>query len=361
MVRWQRRADWLGVHRHHIGDLRIRGAHESGTVHSWGLDAAGGSGAPSGTGFTAIFSTADAFAALHESGTVHVWGSGYLGGIGAPSGSDFVSIFSTARAFVAISENGGIHGFNKSSVSYYSYGDSDFHEDWDDLVDPPTGPGYTIASPASGRWRPARARCCRWCGRITPYPPGRPGYRCGQYVRPTSFVALGADGSIHTWGRETEVPSGTGFIAIFSNLEAYAALDKSGAIHVWGTSSSGGSHTSGTYYSTSWTGAPNGTGFTAIYSTHSAFAALHQSGSIRAWGNSNTGGSGAPSGTGFTAIFSTDSAFAALDKRGGIHTWGNNASGGGDYYGGDPLRCNYYWCGRSGPQWHRLYHYRLVS
>ena len=80
------------------------------------------SGAPTGTGFTAIFSTSYAFAALHESGTIHAWGPAEDGGSGAPTGSGFVTIFSTASSFAALDESGGIHvwGRKRSGGSHTS-------------------------------------------------------------------------------------------------------------------------------------------------------------------------------------------------------------------------------------------------
>ena len=49
----------------------------------------GGSSVPLGTGFIAIYSTANAFAALKEDGSIEVWGDPTLGGSGAPSGTGF--------------------------------------------------------------------------------------------------------------------------------------------------------------------------------------------------------------------------------------------------------------------------------
>ena len=44
---------------------------DEGRIHAWGYSNSGGSGAPSGTGFTAIFSNWQAFAALDEQGAIH--------------------------------------------------------------------------------------------------------------------------------------------------------------------------------------------------------------------------------------------------------------------------------------------------
>jgi hypothetical protein len=44
------------------------------------------SGAPSGTGYTKIYSSGGAFAALKADGSITAWGSSDAGGTGAPSG-----------------------------------------------------------------------------------------------------------------------------------------------------------------------------------------------------------------------------------------------------------------------------------
>jgi hypothetical protein len=44
----------------------------------------GGSGAPSGSGYTKIYSTSRAFAALKADGSIKAWGDSDYGGSGAP-------------------------------------------------------------------------------------------------------------------------------------------------------------------------------------------------------------------------------------------------------------------------------------
>jgi hypothetical protein len=48
---------------------------------------AGGAGAPSGSGYTKIYSTRHAFAALKADGSITAWGNSNAGGTGAPSGA----------------------------------------------------------------------------------------------------------------------------------------------------------------------------------------------------------------------------------------------------------------------------------
>ena len=60
-----------------------------GSISAWGDSGYGGSGAPTGSGFTAIYSTYGAFAALKEDGSISAWGMSGYGGSGAPTGSGF--------------------------------------------------------------------------------------------------------------------------------------------------------------------------------------------------------------------------------------------------------------------------------
>ena len=87
---------------------------EQGRIHAWGNNKYGGSGAPTDTGFTAIFSTDRALSALDEQGAIHAWGDNKYGGSGAPGGTGFTAIFSTDRAFAALDEQGRIHVWGDS-------------------------------------------------------------------------------------------------------------------------------------------------------------------------------------------------------------------------------------------------------
>ena len=94
---------------------------EQGRIHWWGRLVGPGQYyteevSPSGTGFTAIFTSKYAFAALDEEGRIHAWGDKRYGGsatsgsagdpmaatqtsrrTGAPSGTGFTTIFYRAR------------------------------------------------------------------------------------------------------------------------------------------------------------------------------------------------------------------------------------------------------------------------
>jgi alpha-tubulin suppressor-like RCC1 family protein len=58
-----------------------------GSITAWGDPDSGGAGAPSGSGYTKIYSTVGAFAALKADGSITAWGDPDSGGAGAPSGT----------------------------------------------------------------------------------------------------------------------------------------------------------------------------------------------------------------------------------------------------------------------------------
>jgi hypothetical protein len=66
-----------------------------GSITAWGDSDSGGAGAPSGSGYTKIYSTSHAFAALKADGSITAWGNSHAGGTGAPSGSGYTKIYST--------------------------------------------------------------------------------------------------------------------------------------------------------------------------------------------------------------------------------------------------------------------------
>jgi hypothetical protein len=55
-----------------------------------------------------IYSSGGAFAALKTNGSITAWGSSDAGGTGAPSGSGYTKIYSTLGAFVAVKADGTI-------------------------------------------------------------------------------------------------------------------------------------------------------------------------------------------------------------------------------------------------------------
>jgi hypothetical protein len=61
-------------------------------------------GAPYGSGYTKIYSTVQAFAALKTDGSITAWGDPYSGGAGAPSGTGYTKVYSTGFAFAALNQ-----------------------------------------------------------------------------------------------------------------------------------------------------------------------------------------------------------------------------------------------------------------
>jgi hypothetical protein len=253
---------------YHPNERAFAALKRDGSIAAWGNRGYGGSGVPTGTGYTKIYSTDRAFVALKTDGSMTAWGDSNYGGSRAPSGLGYTKIYSNGYAFAAMKRDGSIAAWGNRG-----YGGSGV----------PTGTGYTKI-----------------------------------YSTQKSFAALKADGSITAWGLYggSRVPTDAGYTKIYSTSYAFAALKTDGSITAWGRGGSGGS------------GAPTGTGYNKIYSTGGAFAALKADGSITAWGDSGSGGSRAPTDAGYTKIYSTSRAFAALKANGSITAWGDSDSGG---------------------------------
>jgi hypothetical protein len=68
-----------------------------GSITTWGSLKYGGKNAPNAPtdkGYTKIYSTTNAFAALTRNGSIKAWGNPYSGGADAPSGSGYTKIYS---------------------------------------------------------------------------------------------------------------------------------------------------------------------------------------------------------------------------------------------------------------------------
>jgi fermentation-respiration switch protein FrsA (DUF1100 family) len=75
---------------------------------AWGDSDYGGTGAPSDNGYTKIYSTYSAFAALKADGSITAWGDSRRGGTDAPSDNGYTKIYSTRNAFAALKADGSI-------------------------------------------------------------------------------------------------------------------------------------------------------------------------------------------------------------------------------------------------------------
>ena len=293
-----------------------------GSIVAWGDANAGGTGAPTGTGFVKIYPNGGAFAAIKSDGSVTAWGNANAGGTGAPTGTGFVDISSTSVTvylYKTLNSVNGAFAALKNDGSIVAWGDANYGGSG-----APTGAGFVKIYSNAGAFAALKND-----GSIVAW--GNAGY--GGTGAPTgtgfvkifaterAFAALKNDGSIVAWGDAnyggSGAPGATGIQEIYSNSCAFAALTSQGVILSWGGSSCGGSS------------APTGGGFVRIYATETAFAALKNDGSIVAWGDANYGGSGAPTGAGFVEIYSNWGAFAALRSDGTIVSWGDSLRGGG--------------------------------
>jgi alpha-tubulin suppressor-like RCC1 family protein len=63
-----------------------------GSITAWG-GSDGGTGAPSDNGYTKVYSTRGAFAALKADGSITAWGNSRYGGTGAPDGNGYTKIY----------------------------------------------------------------------------------------------------------------------------------------------------------------------------------------------------------------------------------------------------------------------------
>jgi hypothetical protein len=79
-----------------------------GSIKAWGDSDSGGSDAPAGNGYTKIYSTNSAFAALRADGSIKAWGDSGFGGTGAPTDKGYTEIYSNIAAFTAIKADGSI-------------------------------------------------------------------------------------------------------------------------------------------------------------------------------------------------------------------------------------------------------------
>ena len=370
----------------HANQRAFAALDDEGAIHAWGNSDDGGSGAPSGTGFTAIFSTnCSAFAALDDQGAIHAWGhsdgggsgapsgTGFTaifstdsrsrrsttrapstrgatatyGGSGAPSGTGFTAIFSTTRAFAALDDQGRIHawGGDQGGGSGAPSGTgftAIFSTCWGRSRRSTTRAPSTRGATATRRQRRAerhglhrdllderqrRVRGARRPGRHPRVGPQRGARRQRRAERHGLHRDL-LDDTTRSRRSTSRAPSTRGATATTAAAARRAAR------------ASPRSSRRNARSRRSTTRAPSTRGAataTAAAARRAARASPPSSRRVRVRGARRAGrastrgatqlaygGSGAPSGTGFTALFSTDYAFAALDEQGRIHAWGSS-------------------------------------
>ncbi|NQX01400.1 putative Ig domain-containing protein [bacterium] len=271
------------------GASTYAGLKADGAITCWGIK----NTAPAGTGYTQVSANSGAFAALRGDGTICAWGNPVFGGsstsgtsqfgapyTGAPGGTGFTALYANPQAFAALGPDGSIASWG----SYIGGGSN-----------APTGTGYTNICSNEMAFAALKAGgyIVAW-GQAGEGGSGAP--TGGGYTAVVStlkaFAALKADGSISVWGHATfggsssdsgsdiiGAPGDAGYVAIYANSNAFAALKADGTIRVWGSAAFGGS------------GAPGGSGFTKVHSAAAAFAAQKADGSLQVWGSPSQGGS----------------------------------------------------------------------
>jgi hypothetical protein len=73
----------------------------------------GGIGAPSGKGYTKIYSDKATFIALKADGSITAWGYSERDGASVPSDSGYTKIYSTRNAFAALKADGSITAWGR--------------------------------------------------------------------------------------------------------------------------------------------------------------------------------------------------------------------------------------------------------
>ncbi|MHC4479010.1 MAG: right-handed parallel beta-helix repeat-containing protein [Planctomycetota bacterium] len=162
-------------------------------------------------------------------------------------------------------------------------------------------------------------------------------------------LALKADGSLISWGANSNVPAGNDFVDIACGYGYSLGLRSDGSVVSWSTSSnvladgdcvgiaagrgfslalkSDGSITG---WGDNFMGpldVPEGNDFVAIGAGYYHGLALRSDGSLAGWGSSTWGQSGVPQGNDFVAISSWGGNNAAFRSDGSVVVWGYNAEG----------------------------------
>lgn len=325
-----------------------------GSVVAWGHDAYGGYISSEnalkldGTiDVTHIFSTGYAFAALRTDGSVVTWGENYYGNYGGDSSSvasqldgtidaqDVTQIFSTQTAFAALRADGSVVTWGNN----LSGGDKKVYDNADTLV-----PNSSVDVELNGSIDVNQV-----------------------FSTENAFAALRADGSVVTWGKESNggakavyndsntliagssvksklngLDDAVDVEQVFSTAEAFAALRKDGSVITWGLSYVGGDSSlvaaqlDGGIDDTLLDSSVVNTTLDVkqIFSNNYAFAALRNDGSVVTWGLDYNGGDSSNVAHELNGeidvkqIFSSEYAFAALRVDGSVVTWGHTYGGG---------------------------------
>jgi hypothetical protein len=228
------------------------GLKHDGSISGWGDTHYNGTNnyqdIPTTSGWKDIISTFTLFCALHSNGTISSWGTN--GQYSAPTTNGWKEITHTDDIFIAINVDTSIAAWGKYPTDTR-------------LVNVPTGTGFTSTV---------------------------------AFASNTSVSILKQDGSIVTWGQDTDnvvtnSPTGTGYIDIVSGgiyPASVAALNYDGTITTWGGD---------TYNAV--TNSPTDSGYIKIVASNGQYIALNAYGTAYAWGQNTTS---VPTNTGYTDI-----------------------------------------------------------
>lgn len=286
---------------------------------------------PNGTGYSVPIATETGWFALDSDGQIRTWGRPW-GTLGCgpvvstvaytapPLDTGYVRGFSSPRLMAAIKGDGRL----------VAWGATEYLD-----VLPPTTPGWVadsvVHSQHNGAALDGDGRIAMW-GKVpttsgvdtyTPYM-GAPNESGFKIIVPSisDFAAVKHDGAISVFAgrRDTAyfregAPTGTGWLTVVANLEAFTAIKmETGEVHSWGRPSAGGS------------GHPVDAGYSAVFGGRQFFAGIKEHGHVSAWGLDRFRDE-APTDSGYVLVQVAEvnaypGVMAALNRDGRITVWG---------------------------------------
>lgn len=247
---------------------------DDSTVKVWGDDEYGKvSGAPTDSGYVAVFSGVHHHYAMKDASTIVGWGSDTYGQISnSPSRTDFKKLSLGGSHTLALLEDGSIIGWGfdgdgrSSGAPAASY------------IALAAGFSHSVAVKADGTlasWGSASNIAVA----NTPTDSGYKAVTAGKNFS----VGLKDDGSIVVWGDDsynqiTDAPTETGFVAVDANEYNIIALASDGSVVVWGDDSAG-----------QVTDAPTDTDFAQVAIGLKHGVAVRMDGTSSVWGDDTEG------------------------------------------------------------------------
>jgi hypothetical protein len=153
-------------------------------------------------GYTDVYSTTDAFAVLKAKGLIKAWGKPDSGGADAPTGKGYTKIYSNPYAPLPVGTLGA-------------------------FLPPKYGNPHVLIEPLRVRAAKGLIETwgdLEYGGKNAPNAPNGSGHT-KIYSTTSAFAALTRDGSIKAWGNPHSggagAPSGSGYTKIYSNRKAF--------------------------------------------------------------------------------------------------------------------------------------------